>query len=113
ELRTLERHLAGEYYRSLVGRRVDVLVEGAHPQRPGYVLATSCRYAPVTFAAHTAALVGRRVPVRAVAVAGGVIVGEPEADPSATTVARDGAADAANGFFSRIPLPLAGSACYL
>ncbi|HXG10490.1 MAG TPA: tRNA (N(6)-L-threonylcarbamoyladenosine(37)-C(2))-methylthiotransferase MtaB [Gemmataceae bacterium] len=75
-LRELERELAGAYFRSLIGRRLDVLVEGA--VRPGLVRGTSCRYAPVVFAAHAPALIGRRVPVRAVGVADGVILGEPE-----------------------------------
>src|SRR5262249_51417444 len=58
----LERELAEAYQRSLIGRRLDVLVEGAAPRRPGFVLGTSCRYAPVAFEA-SAALIGRRVPV--------------------------------------------------
>src|SRR5262249_40933221 len=69
----LERELADAYHRSLVGRRLDVLVEGA--VRPGVVRGTSCRYAPVVFEAHAPALVGRRVPVRAVGVADGVVIG--------------------------------------
>src|SRR5262245_14147879 len=45
----LERELAGAYYRSLLGRRLDVLVEGPDPRRPGFVRGTSERYAPVAF----------------------------------------------------------------
>jgi threonylcarbamoyladenosine tRNA methylthiotransferase MtaB len=78
-LRALERELAEAYYRTLLGRRLDVLVEGAASSRPGFVTGTSCRYAQVVFPAVAAALVGRRVPVRAVRVEGGVIVAEPEA----------------------------------
>jgi len=81
-LRELERELAARYHRSLLGRTLDVLVEGADPNRPGHVLGTSCRYAPVSFPAHATALIGRRVPVRAHAVADGVILGQPEADAS-------------------------------
>jgi threonylcarbamoyladenosine tRNA methylthiotransferase MtaB len=74
----LEQELAAAYQRGLVGRTLDVLVEGADPQRPGCVRGTSCRYAPVVFRGHAPALIRRRVPVRAVAVAGGVILGEAE-----------------------------------
>ena len=77
-LRQLERALADEYYRSLVGMRLDVLVEGADPDRAGHVRGTSCRYAPVTFRGHAAALVRRRVPVRVTGVVGGILLGEPE-----------------------------------
>src|SRR5262249_7719406 len=59
-------------------RRLDVLVEGADPQRPGYVRGTSCRYAPVSFRGHAPALLRRIVPVRATAGSKGVILGESE-----------------------------------
>jgi threonylcarbamoyladenosine tRNA methylthiotransferase MtaB len=72
----LERELTEEYLRSLIGRRLDVLVEGADPRRPGFVLGTSCRYVPVALEA-SPALIGRRVPVRAEAVAEGVIIARP------------------------------------
>jgi threonylcarbamoyladenosine tRNA methylthiotransferase MtaB len=77
-LRELEKELADDYYRNLVGRRLDVLVEGADPKRPGYVTGTSCRYAPVVFPAVAEALIGRRVLVRAERVAEGVIFAAPE-----------------------------------
>jgi threonylcarbamoyladenosine tRNA methylthiotransferase MtaB len=77
-LRELERELAAAYYRSLLGRPLDVLVEGADPQRPGHAFGTSCRYAPVSFAGHAPALLGRLVPVRAVSVADGVVLAKPE-----------------------------------
>jgi threonylcarbamoyladenosine tRNA methylthiotransferase MtaB len=80
-LRELERETAGAYFRSLLGRPLDVLVEGADPDTPGHVRGTACRYAPVVFAGHAPALVGRRVPVRAAAVCDGVIVGRPEPVP--------------------------------
>jgi threonylcarbamoyladenosine tRNA methylthiotransferase MtaB len=77
-LRQIEHELAGEYLRSLVGRRLDVLVEGPDPQRPGWVRGTSCRYVRVALPGLATALVRRRVPVRAVATAGDVLLGEPE-----------------------------------
>jgi threonylcarbamoyladenosine tRNA methylthiotransferase MtaB len=80
----IEQELAEAYYRSLLGRRLDVLVEGADPQRPGWVRGTSCRYAPVSFPGHAPALLRRLVPVRAMAIADSVILGEPEADAALT-----------------------------
>jgi threonylcarbamoyladenosine tRNA methylthiotransferase MtaB len=73
----LERELADAYLRSLQGRVLDVLVEGADPRRTGWVRGTSCRFAPVTFEGHATALLRRRVPVRAVDVIHGVLHGEP------------------------------------
>jgi threonylcarbamoyladenosine tRNA methylthiotransferase MtaB len=78
-LNRLAARLAAEYYRQLVGRTLDVLVQGADPKRPGNVVGTSCRYAPVTFAAHAPALRGHRVPVRVVAATADGLIGEPEA----------------------------------
>jgi threonylcarbamoyladenosine tRNA methylthiotransferase MtaB len=100
-LRELERELADAYHRSLLGRRLDVLVEGADPRRPGHVLGTSCRYAPVSFAGHAPALIRRRVPVRAVAVAEGVILGEPEPEEGLPPLPRVRPGE-------RHPLPLVG-----
>jgi threonylcarbamoyladenosine tRNA methylthiotransferase MtaB len=76
----LEQELADRYYRGLLDRRLDVLVEGSDPKRPGFVRGTSCRFAPVVFRGHAPALIRWRVPVRAVAVEDGVLIGEPEAD---------------------------------
>jgi threonylcarbamoyladenosine tRNA methylthiotransferase MtaB len=100
-LRRLERELADAYFRSLLGRRLDVLVEGPDPERPGYARGTSCRYAPVRFPGHAPALVRRVVPVRAVALEDGVLLGEPEPEGP-------GAASAAGQQFRRRPLPLLG-----
>jgi threonylcarbamoyladenosine tRNA methylthiotransferase MtaB len=82
-LHHLERELAERYLQTLVGRRLDVLVEGADPRRPGWARGTSCRYVPVAFRGFAPALMRQRVPVRAVAVEEGVISGEPEAEQSA------------------------------
>ena len=46
-LERLERELARQYYASLVGRDVEVLVEGQLDLRPGWVHGTDRRYAPV------------------------------------------------------------------
>ncbi len=84
-LRLLEQELAGAYLRGLVGRRLDVLVEGAEAGRPGFVRGTACRYVPVVFRGHAPALIRRIVPVRTTAVAGDALLGEPEADGMRTT----------------------------
>jgi threonylcarbamoyladenosine tRNA methylthiotransferase MtaB len=80
QLREIEREQAAAYHRRLLGRELDVLVEGADPHRSGHALGTSCRYAPVSFPGHAPALIRRRVPVKIVAVADGVLLGEPEPD---------------------------------
>jgi threonylcarbamoyladenosine tRNA methylthiotransferase MtaB len=74
----LGRETAQAYQRELLGRRLDVLVEGPDPERPGFVRGTACRAVPVAFAGYLPALVRRCVPVRAVAVEDGVVVAEPE-----------------------------------
>jgi threonylcarbamoyladenosine tRNA methylthiotransferase MtaB len=79
-LRALERTLAEEYHRRLVGRRLDCLVESAWPERPGYVTGTSCRYAPVAFAGYLPSLLGKRVPVRVTAVGTDGLLARPEAE---------------------------------
>lgn len=45
QLAELEADLRGDYFRQLVGRRLQVLVEDA--AQPGRLLGTACRYAPV------------------------------------------------------------------
>ncbi len=79
----LEAETMAAYHRRLIGRRLDVLVEGADPRRPGWARGTSCRYAPVTFPGHAPALLARRVPVRAVGAEDGLVLGHPEADTPA------------------------------
>jgi tRNA A37 methylthiotransferase MiaB len=101
-LRQLETDLASQYFRSLVGRRLEVLVEGDDPHRPGSVLGTSCRYAPVSFPGHAPALLRRVVPVRAERVDKGVILGTPEAPAEF-----GGAESDLFRSFGRIPLPIA------
>jgi tRNA A37 methylthiotransferase MiaB len=83
-LREVGRATAAAYCRELVGRRLDVLAEGADPDRPGWVRGTSCRYVPVRFEGHAPALVGRRAAVRAVGFEDGVVVGRPEPRAAAT-----------------------------
>jgi threonylcarbamoyladenosine tRNA methylthiotransferase MtaB len=77
-LLAIERETAEAYCRSLVGRRLDVLVEGADPQRPGFVRGTACRSVPVVCRGHAPALVRLLIPVRAVGVEAGVLIAESE-----------------------------------
>lgn len=80
-LEQLSREQARRFAEGLVGRVLDVLVEGPDGGRPGFARGTSCRYAPVTFPGHAPALIRRRVPVRALAAVDGVVVGEPAGEP--------------------------------
>jgi threonylcarbamoyladenosine tRNA methylthiotransferase MtaB len=83
-LRDLERELTAAYQRRLLGRCLDVLVEGSDPKRAGCVQGTSCRYVPVSFRGHAPALLRRIVPVRVVRVEHGILVGEPAASSELT-----------------------------
>jgi threonylcarbamoyladenosine tRNA methylthiotransferase MtaB len=74
----LDGELSGSYARSLLGRQLEVLVESADRERPGWVRGTACRAVTVSFRGHLPALVRRRVPVRAVGVKDGIVLGEPE-----------------------------------
>jgi threonylcarbamoyladenosine tRNA methylthiotransferase MtaB len=96
-LLAIERETAEVYCRNLLGRRLDVLVEGADPRRPGFVRGTACRYVPVVCRGHAPALIRRRIPVRAVGVAEGVVLGEPEIENAQYTAYRSD---------SRLALPL-------
>jgi threonylcarbamoyladenosine tRNA methylthiotransferase MtaB len=97
----LEQETAAAYFRRLIGRRLEVLVEGSDPRRPGHVRGTSCRYAPVAFEGYAPALVRRLVPVRAAGLADGVILGRPEPRESP-----------AGPFLGRFALPLVHPAGY-
>jgi threonylcarbamoyladenosine tRNA methylthiotransferase MtaB len=77
----LERELTDEYQRSLIGRRLEVLVEGPRPARPGFVIGTSCRYVQVALEGLLPALFAKRVGVRAVGIDNGTLVGYPEPLP--------------------------------
>lgn len=72
-LAELERQLADRYYRSLIGRELQVMIESPVAERPGYVYGTSCRYAIVEAPAGLASF-GRFAVVKAAGVANGRIV---------------------------------------
>jgi threonylcarbamoyladenosine tRNA methylthiotransferase MtaB len=77
ELRAIERTLAAEFRQKLLGKTLDVLVEGAQPQRPGWVQGLSCRYTAVAFEAYAPALVGKRAAVFVTEVDGELLRGRP------------------------------------
>ena len=74
----IEREQRDAYCRGLVGRRLDVLVEGADAHRDGFVRGTACRAVPVVFRGHVPALLRQCVPVRVVATEADTLLGEPE-----------------------------------
>ncbi|HEV7221816.1 MAG TPA: tRNA (N(6)-L-threonylcarbamoyladenosine(37)-C(2))-methylthiotransferase MtaB [Pirellulales bacterium] len=74
-LAELERRLAVRYYQSLVGRKLQIMVESPVPERPGYIYGTSCRYAIVEASA-SAAPFGRFAEITAGCVTNGRIQAE-------------------------------------
>ena len=100
-LRKVEREVAYRYCRSLLGSRLDVLVEGQDPERPGWVLGTSCRAVTVSFPGHASALLRRCVPVRVAATTDSGLLGEPD---SGEFAADSNPPTTLNG--QRVPLPL-------
>jgi threonylcarbamoyladenosine tRNA methylthiotransferase MtaB len=77
-LQEIDGELTEAYARSLLGRQLDVLVESADPKRPGFVRGTACRAVTVSLRGHLPALIRQCVPVRAMGVADGVVLGESE-----------------------------------
>lgn len=77
-LRALESELAAAYHRSLVGRTLEVMVEGECPTRPGFSMGASCRFAAVAFPGHAPEARGRLVRVAVRDVEGGILIGERE-----------------------------------
>ena len=75
ELAELGERLRQRYFQSLLGHPLQVLVETPLADRPGVLLGTSDRYAPVELPGGEE-LVGRLVPVTARAVERGRILGE-------------------------------------
>jgi threonylcarbamoyladenosine tRNA methylthiotransferase MtaB len=87
-LQHLEAELAEGYHRFLVGRPVEVVVEGLLPDQPGWVEGTDRRYAPVRLPG-TAADIGRFVAGRGARATRQYLEATREADPHvAPTVSR-------------------------
>ena len=80
-LLAVERELTERYCGGLIDRRLDVIVEGEDPARPGYAIGTACRAASVSFPAYVPALLGKLAPVRAEAVVDGAILAAPWPEP--------------------------------
>ncbi|QGJ71288.1 Threonylcarbamoyladenosine tRNA methylthiotransferase MtaB [Planctomycetales bacterium 10988] len=70
----LETQLKVQYYQQLVGKTLEVLIEGSDPQRPGWQQGTTCRYAPISFYAPDSAP-GDLVKVQATKLAGETLEG--------------------------------------
>jgi threonylcarbamoyladenosine tRNA methylthiotransferase MtaB len=73
-LAEVEQELRAAYYRSLIGRRLRVLVEGPSDAASNTSTGTSCRYAPVEITACESAT-GKLVDVKAIAVREGRVLG--------------------------------------
>jgi threonylcarbamoyladenosine tRNA methylthiotransferase MtaB len=76
-VRRLESELAFEYHRELIGRTLDVLVEGVDPQWQGHMLGTACRYVQVSVPGRDAELIGKRMAARVVQVERHCLIAEP------------------------------------
>ena len=74
QLAEVEQHLRDDYFRSLQGKRLRVLVESSLEDKPNYSIGTSCRYAPVEISGATD-LSGEFVDVVAGEVRDGRVVG--------------------------------------
>ena len=81
QLITLGEQLRRRFFDGLIGRELQVLVESTAHQRPGALLGTSARYAPVELPG-LEDRIGRLVGVRAGKVAEGRILAESFADSS-------------------------------
>ena len=74
-LQELESELFVDYARRLVGRTLDVLVEGNDPDRLGYVRGTSCRFVPVNFPGDGGTLLRKRRPVQVQGIGDRILFG--------------------------------------
>lgn len=88
-LMELADRLTARYQRSLIGRTLDVLVEGPMPNKLGWVEGRSCRYVPVGFEGYLPALLAHRVPLRATAVVNGMLIGSPLVEAKNATARRE------------------------
>jgi threonylcarbamoyladenosine tRNA methylthiotransferase MtaB len=101
----LETTLSRNYRQDLIGKRLDVLVEGTDRARPGWVKGTACRHVPVSFPGHLSAVIRKIVPVIAGQVDKDGLIGEPAPD-DALEVYSVSKATSFPSDRSRLPLPL-------
>jgi threonylcarbamoyladenosine tRNA methylthiotransferase MtaB len=73
-LAELETELRSDYFRSLIGRQLTVLIEGPSETMPGYFVGTSCRYAPVELE-QTGVSPGRLIEVQPVRLRDDLVLG--------------------------------------
>ena len=78
-LAQLDRGLAAQYAASLIGRKLEVLVEGVDPRNPDHVMGTSCRYVTVSLPGKPERMVKQLVQVCGQRVEAGVILASPVA----------------------------------
>lgn len=76
-LQNLERELRSEYFSSLLGRNLQLLVEGRDPRSPDHYLGTSCRYTPVKLLTSASLPIGKLVQVQADAHDGSMVLATP------------------------------------
>ena len=76
-LASFEAELRREYFAGLCGTRLTVLAEAPCKRRGGWLVGTSCRYAPVAFPAGSRHASGQLVEVRTVSSDESEIVAEP------------------------------------
>jgi threonylcarbamoyladenosine tRNA methylthiotransferase MtaB len=79
-LLALEGELAERFCRSLIGKRMRVLVEASPAIHDRHVRGTSCRHVPVELAGFGPALLGKCVDVRIADWQRGVLIGDPVPD---------------------------------
>jgi len=77
EIKALANELQQEYYQSLIGKQLEVLVESAGREQSSAVVGTSCRYAPVEFQGPTNQdlAIGQLMPVLATEVLADRVIG--------------------------------------
>ncbi len=81
ELAVVETELRQEYFTSLIGSELEVLVEAQEKDAEGQLIGTACRYVPVQFAGDET-LIGSLVKVKARRVDGDRIIADPLTQPT-------------------------------
>lgn len=72
-LAELEQKLRDTYFRGLIGRELEVLIESSDASRPDWLVGTSCRYAPVEVPGNSTQI-GRLAPIRIQKLAKGRLI---------------------------------------